>query len=92
VSQAQDITESEKSMAVKVFSPREVYYDGVAESFTAANETGRFDILPLHHSFITLLTPGVISIGIEKNKKKEIEISKGLLRVKNNQVVVFLDV
>lgn len=87
----QDLNQA-RSMTVKVFSPREVYYYGPAESLTAANETGPFDILPLHHSFISLLTPGKISIGLTKDKRKDIEITKGLLRVKNNEVVVFLDV
>jgi len=82
----------EATMAVKVFSPREVYYDGSATSLTAENETGVFDVLPLHHSFITLLKAGTISIAVDKNKKKEFEIAKGLLRAKNNTVVVFLDV
>lgn len=83
---------NEVLMHVKVFSPKAVYYDGDALSLTATNDTGVFDILPLHHSFITLLNSGVISIGLASNEKKVIEIDKGLLRMKNNQAVVFLDV
>jgi len=76
---------------VKVFSPSEIYYDDVASSISAANDTGSFDILPYHHNFITLLKAGEIIIGA-KNTTKSISISKGLLRVTNNRAVVFLDI
>ena len=38
-------------MAIKVYAPFKVYYEGQAESLTAENETGPFDILPKHHNF-----------------------------------------
>lgn len=79
-------------LQVKIFSPSTVYYDGNAERLSAQNETGTFDILPLHHNFISLLGSGVITVVLEKNKQKQVEISSGLLHVKNNIVTVFLDV
>lgn len=82
----------EEVMSVKIFSPREVYFDGLAVSLSAANDTGHFDILPLHHSFITLLNAGTVTVGLSSGQQKVVEINKGLLRVKNNQAVVFLDV
>jgi F0F1-type ATP synthase epsilon subunit len=85
-------TSFDEVLSVKIFSPREVYYDGVAKSLSAANDTGHFDILPLHHSFITLLNTGVVTVGMTNGQQKVLEIEKGLLRVKNNEAVVFLDV
>lgn len=79
-------------LTVKVFSSRETYYDGSARYVSAANGTGTFDILPLHHSFISLLLPGELKIGLKDGRDKAISIQKGLLRVRNNEVVVFLDV
>jgi len=84
--------ESETLLSVKIFSPREVYFDGKAQSISAKNDTGQFDILPLHHSFITLSSAGTVSVVQNKGKPKHVEIKKGLLRVKNNQAIVFLDV
>lgn len=86
------LDESEHFLSVKIFSPREVYYDGKAQSLSAANDTGYFDILPLHHSFITLLNAGAVTVVQQTGQSKIFEIEKGLLRVKNNQAVVFLDV
>jgi F0F1-type ATP synthase epsilon subunit len=82
----------DETMSVKIFSPREVYYDGAAKSLSASNDTGHFDILPLHHSFITLLNTGTVTVGMHNGQQKVLEIEKGLLRVKNNEAVVFLDV
>lgn len=83
---------SEEVLSVKIFSPREVYFDGPAARLSASNDTGAFDVLPLHHSFITLLNAGTVTVGLANGQQKVVEISKGLLRVKNNQAVVFLDV
>jgi F0F1-type ATP synthase epsilon subunit len=87
-----DSAVSDEVMTVKVFSPREVYYEGPAQSFSAENDTGKFDILPLHHSFISLLKAGKIIIGLHNDQQKILDIEKGLLRVRDNKVTVFLDV
>ncbi len=40
-------TSTSTTMHVKVYSPFHVYFDGQAESITAENATGQFDILPV---------------------------------------------
>src|ERR1700710_757530 len=45
------------NMRVHIHSPFKDYYDGLAFSLSAENETGPFDILPRHHNFISLLLP-----------------------------------
>ncbi len=81
-----------QSMEVKVYSPFHDYYDGLAFSVSAENDTGPFDILPSHHSFITLLNAcDVVVRTIEKGDQR-IRISGGIMHVKANRAVVFLDV
>mgnify|MGYP002136179900 CR=1 FL=1 len=80
------------SMHVKVYSPFKDYYDGMAFSLSAVNATGPFDILPRHHNFISLLTPCEMVLRTVKNGEQKIEISGGIMHVKADQVVVFLDV
>lgn len=79
-------------LTVKIFSPSVDYFDGQAEMLSAVNKTGAFDVLPLHHNFITLLNPGTIRVLDDKNKEKVVEITVGLLHVKDNVATVFLDV
>lgn len=82
---------SRTSMHVKVYAPYKVYFDGEAESVSAASETGDFDILKGHHNFITLLIPCDVVIRTTKNEEK-IHIQGGVMHVKADDVVIFLDV
>jgi F0F1-type ATP synthase epsilon subunit len=80
-----------KNMHVKVYAPFKVYYDDLAESITAENDTGEFDILPKHHNFMTLInTCDVVVRNGEKEEK--IPIQRGIMHVKSDEVIVFLDV
>lgn len=78
-------------MYVKVYAPYKVYFEGQAKSISAVNQTGPFDILPQHHNFITLLVPCEIVVRTEKDEEK-IKIQNGIMHVKADSVVVFLDV
>jgi hypothetical protein len=78
-------------MYIKVRSPFRSYYDGEAFSISGENATGPFDILPQHHNFISLLNACELIIRSQKGEQK-IQIAGGLMHVKANQVIVFLDV
>jgi hypothetical protein len=83
------------TMSVKVYSPFKEYYDGDAFSISAENLTGAFDVLPKHHSFISLLSPCELVIRTPNDKTKgaiKIRITGGLIHIKADQVIVFLDV
>ena len=80
------------NMRVKVYSPFRDYYDGPAFSLTAENATGTFDVLPKHHSFISLLTPCELVVRTVEDGEQRIQISGGLLHVKSDSVIIFLDV
>jgi F0F1-type ATP synthase epsilon subunit len=79
---------------LKVYAPFKVYYEGVVASISAENGTGPFDILGSHHNFLTLLSPCdlVIRNDIEDKEPETIKITRGIMQVKANDVVVFLDV
>ena len=83
---------AEPTMQVRVQSPFRDYYDGQAYSLTAENATGTFDILPHHHSFISLLLPSELIIRTAKAGELKIRISGGVLHIKADQVIVFLDI
>jgi len=78
-------------MHVKVHSPFKVYYDGEASSISAESATGPFDILPEHHNFITLLVRCDLIVRDGKDEQV-ITISGGIMHVKADDVIVFLDV
>jgi F0F1-type ATP synthase epsilon subunit len=85
-------TDSRLTMDVKIYSPFRDYYSGPAFSISALNATGPFDILPKHHNFISLLIACDLIIRTEKSGEQKIKISGGVIHVKANNVIVFLDV
>lgn len=80
-----------KHMHVKVYAPFRTYFDGQAASISAENDTGPFDILPKHHNFMTLLIPCQIVVR-DENLEEIFNINRGVMHVKENEVIVFLDV
>lgn len=80
-----------KSMHVKVHAPYKIYFDGQALSVSAENDTGPFDILPKHHNFMTLLNECEVVVRTEQGDQV-IPINRGVMHVKANKVVIFLDV
>jgi F0F1-type ATP synthase epsilon subunit len=78
-------------MHVKVYAPFKVYFDDIATSISAVNDTGPFDILPRHHNFMTLINTCEIVVRTDKGEEK-FKITRGIMHVKADDVVVFLDV
>jgi F-type H+-transporting ATPase subunit epsilon len=84
-------TNGKLTMQLKVYSPYKVYFEGQAYSISAESATGPFDILPKHHNFITLLVPCALTIRTDA-EDENINISGGIMHVKADDVIVFLDV
>ena len=79
------------TIAVKVYAPFKVYFEGDAYSLSAVNATGPFDVLPRHHNFLCMLVPCTLTVqGIDG--PKQIKVSRALMHVKANYVAVFMDV
>ena len=79
-------------MHIKVHSPFKVYYDGRANSISAVNDTGPFDILPGHRNFMTLVSACELIIREAGDTEQKIKIARAVMHVKANEVTVFLDV
>lgn len=89
----EDIQKDDKTALskVKIYSPYRVYYDDAADSVSAVNLTGPFDILPGHKNFMTLLNSGEIVVRSNKGAQK-LKIERGVMHVRKNTVTIFLDV
>jgi F0F1-type ATP synthase epsilon subunit len=86
-----EIVEPPAQMRVRVMSPNRQYFDGPADSITAQNDVGQFDILRDHANFFTLLSPGTITI-VAGPQRFDLPIQQGLLKVAHNQVTAFVDI
>lgn len=79
-------------LEVKVSSPYVTYFEDNAFSVSAENSSGPFDVLPGHHNFISLLNPCTMVIRDKANFERKVKISGGVMHVKADKVIVFLDV
>ena len=79
----------EGQLHVFVMTGDSVVYDDTATSVSSRNEKGRFDILPMHTNFISIVKEFVL-IQINAEDKKEIDIKNGIMRVYENNVQVFV--
>ena len=78
-------------MQVKVYAPFKNYFDEPAYSISAVNHTGPFDVLPHHHSFMTLIDPCEMVISAPNGETKIIT-KQAVMHVKADKVVVFMGV
>ena len=80
---------TDELLHVKVFSPARIFYEGVAQSVSAVNDTGAFDVLPGHVNFFSLLAPCNVVVDTGK-EKVEVPISHGLIHDRRNQLTLFV--
>lgn len=72
-------------------APFTVYYDGDARAVTATNNVGKFDILPGHADFFSLINSGDLIIETD-DEDITIAISNGIICVKDDEVLLFLNI
>ena len=85
------VDDGKPKMAVKVYAPFKVFYEGDAYSVTALNESGAFDILPHHKNFLCMLLP--CDLGIQTpHGMQTVKIARALMHVKADKVTIYVDV
>lgn len=58
-------------LKIKILSPTQTIYEGEAVSISSVNSVGKFDILPYHANFITLVQKNPIFLRVKKKAEKE---------------------
>jgi F0F1-type ATP synthase epsilon subunit len=72
-------------------APFEVYYEGEADVLSAENPVGEFDILPGHADFFSVLVPGEIIIETGNAEPVKFNINNGMITVRDNNVMLFVN-
>jgi F0F1-type ATP synthase epsilon subunit len=67
---------------------KEVFYQGKAGAVSSQNKLGKFDILPKHTNFITLIFENLTILTPEK--KITYQFKRGVLEVSEDKVNIFL--
>lgn len=71
-------------------APFHLYYEGTATSVSATNQVGIFDILPGHADFFSVLEPGEVIIETSSGPI-DFPINNGIITVRDNEVMVFVN-
>ena len=82
--------DEDSELTVIARAPFHIYYEGPAEAITATNKVGQFDILPGHADFFSILSPGDVTIDT-KNQSVDFHISNGIIAVRDNEVMLFVN-
>lgn len=80
---------NEPNINVLILSRGGVLYKGLVKSLTSVNEEGRFDVLPHHANFISLIKDFLILRELN-GSEKEFKIESGILRVTDKTADVYL--
>jgi F0F1-type ATP synthase epsilon subunit len=84
------MTRETPSLQVIARAPFHIYYEGAAKMVSAENEVGKFDILPGHADFFSVLKPCEVAIGTDA-EPVIFKITNGMITVRNDQVLLFVN-
>lgn len=85
----QDASSTELEVIAR--APFEVYYEGKAKLVSAVNRVGKFDVLPGHADFFSVMIPGEVVIETDKDPIS-ISINNGIIGVRDDKVLLFLNI
>lgn len=81
-----------KLLKVQARAPFDLYFQGDALTVSATNKVGKFDILPGHADFFSVINPdSQVIIGTDK-EDITIAATNGIVSVKDDQVLLFLNI
>ena len=77
---------------VKITSPEKEFFNGVAYSISSVNSTGKFDILPGHANFLTVIENSPIILQQKDGSKQKFSYPVAILSVTNNQINIYTNI
>jgi F0F1-type ATP synthase epsilon subunit len=76
---------------VRVLTPKKIIFKAEATSVSSTNSAGKFDILPEHANFITIIEDQDLIIKA-LNKFKKFHFPLAIIYTKNNTVNIYTDI
>ncbi len=89
--QSRQIEDPRKELFVEIVNSENIVYSGKVKSVTSFNEKGRFDVIPMHTNFISIIHKKV-ALHELSGSRQEFQIESGIMKVKGNIIQIFLGV
>jgi F0F1-type ATP synthase epsilon subunit len=83
-------SDAKADLKIVARSPFHVYYEGPAKIVSAMNRIGKFDVLPGHADFFSVMTPGDVVIETDSDTIT-FPITGGIVGVRNDEVMLFVN-
>lgn len=82
----------QKVNGIKLFirSREGVLFDGNVSSLSSTNEIGKFDVLPNHSNFISLIRDHIDYTDLVTGVSHKIPITRAILKASGNEVSVYI--
>ena len=85
-----NLSKNEKLTAV-IRDRNALLFQGQVEAVSSFNDKGPFDVLSQHENFISLIKKFII-IHLPGKQEKRIDLTSGVLKVKDNSVEVYVGI
>lgn len=79
------------ALSLTILSSDAITYQGKVKAVSAVNDKGPFDVLPSHSNFISIIKDQLILHELS-GEKKEMKIKRGVMKVYQDKVFVFLGI
>ncbi|MBI4036685.1 hypothetical protein HY386_02305 [Candidatus Daviesbacteria bacterium] len=79
-------------LKVRILSPKEVLFEGEALSVSSRNVSGKFDILPEHANFMTLVENSPLIIQKSDQQRVTFNLTLALIYTSKDQVNIYTDI
>jgi len=78
-------------ITVSIKKPEQIVFDGQAHTVSSVSEKGKFDVLPFHANFISLIREA-ITIRQPNKEPLIIPITTGIMKVHSNTIKIILGI
>lgn len=79
-------------LQVKIISPKQILFDGQAVAVSSINSNGKFDILPEHANFITLVENQPIIIRKADKTEEKFQFELAIIYNSTNSISIYTDI
>ena len=81
-----------KSLQVSISSADELIWEGEAQSVSSENQEGKFDILPGHANFITMIAGKPITIRIDARDEEKYTYKNAVIYALEDRVKIYVNI
>jgi len=83
--------DGDNQLTVVARAPFHIYYEGPARVVSATNKVGKFDVLPGHADFFSVMSPGEVIIETDTDTIT-FAVTGGIVGVRDDEVMLFVNI